>query len=412
MKETIIEVRPIRSQPVRRGIPLWVAVLALLVLAGFSIGVLGYFLRRANNDRARMERRLASWEQEKQKAELDRQKAVEQVKAVVAGARQSDALALTRTAKDACEQLLINVRKLKQEALALRTSADGRLVAQYPDLVALARRLYDYNLKELARETAVISKLEGERRIEAQLINTAGTSFLPDSSLTGAVQADTLWLAREAGKVDRARALVASLIVESRIKVPPSGVVPRAQTLDRAMAAMAEEEAVAREKTILDQTAQATASANETTAAAETERILSEAKLKAAMVKVVSDGAVDEARKVQLRAKAQSPEIQAKLAPFITPGRFQISGMSYEKLPLSYRALMQSGALLQSEVGLTKLTKIAYTRADKDRPRWHFHYDVATGWKNQPAEREMVMEAQQLLIELGPVLVEMKLLQE
>ena len=363
MKETIIEVRAINE---KRGIPLWTALLALLVLAGISVTVLVVLMRRATDDRARMEKRLAGWEQEKQKAEIDRQKAAEQAKAAVARTRQSDALAQVRTAKDACEQLLKNVRALDQEASSLRTSAAGTLVAQFPDLVGQARRLYDSDLKEVVGEPAAIAKVEDQRRLESQLVNASGTSFEPDSNLTGAVQADALWSAREGAKVDRARSLIANLISESKIKVPSSGSIPSSQTLEQAMAGVAMKEASTRQNLIVEKTAVATTVAKATTAAAESERIVNEAKLQAAQiletakakalkqqqdldlqkaaqqvetakVKVAVDQATDEARKVQLRAKLTDPKVLSQLSAFTTPGYLQTDGRnSYERRPLSY----------------------------------------------------------------------------
>ena len=43
----------------------------------------------------------------------------------------------------------------------------------------------------------------------------------------------------------------------------------------------------------------------------------------------------DEALKIELRKKATNPEIQNKLAPFITPGFLQVKGLSFDKKPYS-----------------------------------------------------------------------------
>ena len=76
----------------------------------------------------------------------------------------------------------------------------------------------------------------------------------------------------------------------------------------------------------------------------------------------------DEARKVKLRAKAKEPRVQAKLAPFTTPGYWQINGSSYTKAPLSYKALLHAGALAETTDGLQRLVEIGFYRWDKDRP--------------------------------------------
>lgn len=59
-----------------------------------------------------------------------------------------------------------------------------------------------------------------------------------------------------------------------------------------------------------------------------------------------------------------------------------------------------------SELGMQRLVNVAYDRIDKVRPRWTFKRNGVRGWFNNPDEVEMIKQVQQLLIELGPVLVE------
>lgn len=422
------------KKQVRRGIPLWAALAALLLLAVASIAILGLVLHQATNDKARLEKQAREWELEKARVEIDRQKAAEQAKLAVAHTRQTEALSLVRVATNACGQLLAGLGELGKEAAALQTNDAGRQVARHPDLIALARRLYEVDLRELPQPAVVISKLEGERRLESQLVAAAGTGFEPDATLTSTAQTDTLWANQEAGKVQRARSLLATLVEESRIKLPPAGSSGPGVTLADAMAALARGEAASRQRLIADKVAVAGATATASLAAAEAEKIVTEAKLKAAQIiedanaqkakveqeqlvrnaerKVAAEQAADEALKVKLRAKAKDPKIQAKLAAFTTPGYLQFGKDSYEKAPLSFSGLMQSGALSPSKSGLQKLVLVARNQEDRVRPRWHFHFDNMKGWEKNTEDREMVMEAQQLLIELGPTLVEMGLLQK
>jgi hypothetical protein len=58
--------------------------------------------------------------------------------------------------------------------------------------------------------------------------------------------------------------------------------------------------------------------------------------------------------------------------------------------------------------GLDHLVAIAISASDKVRPRWKLNQKF---YRRYPNQVEQVKEAQQLLIELGPVLVEMGLLQ-
>lgn len=426
-----IELVPKKAR--RQGIPLWAALAALLILAVSSIVVLAYVLNKATNDKARLEKQAQAWELEKAKVEIDRQKAAEQAKLAVARTRQTDALSQVRVATNACGQLLLNLVEFEREAAALRTSDAGRQVARFPDLVNLARRLYELDMRDLPKQSSVISKLEGERRLESQLVAAAGTGFEPDSALTSTAQADTIWANQEASKVQRARALVATLVDESKIKLAPAVSGPSI-TLADAMSNLGRREAVAHQQLIVEKTSAAATTASAAVASAEAEKILAEAKVKAARIieeanaqtskqereqlvrnaerKVAAEQATDEALKVKLRAKAKDPKIQAKLAPFTTPGYVQFGGDSYEKAPMSYTGLMQFGALNQSTAGLHRLAQVAHSREDKIRPRWHFQFDNFKGWERTTKDREMVTETQQLLIELGPTLVEMGMLQK
>ena len=427
-----IELEPKKRK--RQGIPLWAALAALLILAVSSIAVLAYVLNKATNDKARLEKQAQAWELEKAKVEIDRQKATEQAKLAVARTRQTDALSQVRVATNACGQLLLNLAEFEKEAAALRTSDAGRQVARFPDLVTLARRLYEVDMRDLPKQPMVISKLEGERRLESQLVVAAGTGFEPDSALTSTAQTDTIWANQESSKVQRARALVATLIDESKIKLPPADSAGPSVTLADAMSNLGRRVAAARQRTITEKTDEADSAAAKTVASAEAGKILAEAKAQAAKIreeaeaqaaklereqlvrnaerKVAAEQATDEALKVQLRARAKDPKIQAKLAPFTTPGYVQFGKDSYDKAPLSYSGLMQYGALSPSKSGLQKLANIARTREDKIRPRWRFHFDNDKGWEKTTEDREMVMESQQLLIELGPTLVEMGMLQK
>ena len=425
---------PQPDQSDSRGMPLWFTLAALLVLAVISIGVLAFVLRRSADDKARLERQVQAWELEKGKAEIDRQKAAEQAKLALARTRQTEALSLVRVATNACGQLLADIREVQTEAAALRTSDAGRQVAKFPDLVVLAKRFYEAELRQLTPLDLAISKLEGERRLESQLVSASGTVFEPEVSLLATARADANWATLESSKVQRLHSVLGSLVEESKIKIPLADSAATSLTLEAAMLSLSRKEAANRQRLVTEKTGVATATGNQTVASAEADKILTEAKLQAARIlekandqaakqqqeqlvrdaerKVAANDAADAASKVQLRAKAKDPKIQAKLAAFTTPGYVQFGPDSYEKAPLSYSGLVQYGALSTSKSGLQKLANIARTREDKIRPRWRFHFDQNNGWEKTTEDREMVMEAQQLLIELGPTLVEMGLLQK
>ena len=120
--------------------------------------------------------------------------------------------------------------------------------------------------------------------------------------------------------------------------------------------------------------------------------------------------AEEDARKVELRKKASEPSVQVKLAPFIQKGYWQIVGYSTEPKPLSFTALQSIGALDDSIKGMGALIRIATRQDDKVRSRWKL-VGGSVYFQKYSESMEKVKEAQNLLIELGPVLVEMGKLQ-
>ena len=84
--------------------------------------------------------------------------------------------------------------------------------------------------------------------------------------------------------------------------------------------------------------------------------------------------------------------------------------MAIDKKPHSYTRLKSFGSLDPTLAGLGKLVDMACTGRDSARPRWKLKGGPNL-WRRYPEEVEKVKEAQHLLIELGPVLVGMKLLE-
>ena len=430
-----LDLKPLPETPKPRGIPMWVALAALLGLAVVGGVVLVVIMRQATNDKAKLEAKTAAWQLEQGKVEIAKQKAEEQAKLAFARSRQTDALAQVRLATNVCGQLLQGLQDLDRDVTALRTSDAGKQAARFPDLVVLARRLYDVDLKAVTPQAAAISKLEGERRLDNQLVTAAGTAFEPDATFGTTAQSDTLWASQEIAKVQQIRSVLTAIITDAKVKIPPadsSGSV----TLDAAIAALNQSDAAARERVVVAKTRDATASATESIATAEAAKILKEAQLKAdsiladanaqaakqaqdqlvreaqqkveaSKVKVAVDQAADEAKKVQLRARLTDPSVLSQLAAFTTPGYLQVDGKnSFEKRPFSYKGLVQYGALSQDENGLTRIVHLILNGRDKVRPRSH----LSVGWKNNPEERERIMALQRLLIELGPTMAEQGLL--
>ena len=388
--------------------------------------------------------------------------------------RQNEVRAQAQQATNVLGHVLSGLQRLQSEAIALRSSEAGRKVGLYSDLVAAARQFYDADLRMLPVVGEVMSKLENARRVEQQMAASLGTTYEPEAGFATALQSDILWSAAELRRVERCQSLLTGLVQAGNANVAAPTMSPEPATLEAAMTQLAQTESLARERSIAEAVEQAKPHANQLSAEAERERIMQEARLQATNVvnamrvqfeeqhreqmiinarlqsqlltaqlqvsNVVLEMAVqrrdferkakqgeaeqhkldvvaeiqrqdllDEARNMELRRKAQDPHLQALLAPFTTPGYRQYKTMTGEKLPLSYTQLQSMGALSPNVPGLSRLAELAMSDAYRERPRWHLR-GGSYAWQNFPESMDQVREAQNALIELGPVLVELKML--
>ena len=425
------------EKPKSHGLPLWTVMAALLILALVGVASLGTIVYLTRSDKARVEKEMQALKNQQARDKVATEKAAEESKLATARTRQEELLAHVRSATNSLERLRQDVKQAAADADSLKSNEIGQKVALHPDLVAQARRLYERELPSLPASKDIIAKLEGMRRAEQQLLSASGSSFQPDADMALAVQNAGFWGQQQLDAVDRVKTLLSSLIQESKIKVAEKPFTANSPTLEATIARMAEAESKFRQQTIIQATSQASTQAVDTVAIAESQRIIESARLEAsnilaqvnetkakqhredvvrqAVLKVEDTKAtvqaqqsMDEARNIELRKKASGPEIQVKLAPFITPGYWSPKSVSYDKKPHSFKHLQSFGALDPSLAGLRKLAQLGMSPADRVRPRWK----LPVNWPKIPEAMEKIKEAQQLLMELGPVLVDMKLLDE
>ena len=424
--------------PKRRGMPLWTALVALLLLAVVVAAALGFFLYQARNAEAQLKRDVEKQKVREAQNEANAKKAAEDAKLAMARTRQEEVLAQARNATNVLERLLQEINQVNADATTLKTSQAGRLVALHPDLVAQARRLYEVDLPALAGTAETITRLEGVRRIEQQLLAALGTTYQPAAELPVTAQNAAVWGEQERRRVSNAQALMAGLVQESKIKVPPTALTDQSPNLAAAVEQLRQGEIAQHQRTVVYKTTDAKTEAANTQANAEAQRILQEASLQASnmlalvneekakwereqklreaeqkrqdtQTKLDIDAKANEARNMELRQKASDPVVQNKLAPFITPGYWQtkVGGLAVEKKPLSFSQLQARGALNPTLAGLHALVEVASSPNDRVRPRWK----MPAGWAKKEDQMEMVKNAQSLLVELGPVLVELKMLE-
>ncbi len=145
---------------------------------------------------------------------------------------------------------------------------------------------------------------------------------------------------------------------------------------------------------------------------AEAKRIERDAEITVQKAKEAVEQEKAKAERDRLLKKANTAEVKQALAPFLAPGFTQPHGSraferSVNKQPVSLRALKTAGALDQTVKGLEELTYIASSPRDNERPRWGYQ-PASHLWTGD--DQTSIKKAQDLLNELGPVMVEEGLL--
>ena len=117
-----------------------------------------------------------------------------------------------------------------------------------------------------------------------------------------------------------------------------------------------------------------------------------------------------EAERRRLLARAREPRMRQMLEPFLKPGLMQpkevqgtflVFERTKDEKPMSLTALRAVGALEPTPKGLGQLAWVAADAKD-DRPRWAFGH--SNTWSKET--QRYVSSVQELLLELGDVLVE------
>lgn len=417
-----------------------VVVLCLLCLIGAAC-LLYWAYRSRFADSARLEHERQLVTNQVQRAELEKQRGIQEAHLAMARTRQTEALARIRAATNVLVQLFTEASSVGGHASSLRTNELGRLAGLHPDVVALAKRFYDSEILQLPAIPDISEKIEGARRFEQQLVDAVGTAYEPEASLFATNEVFVLWAQEGLRKTAQVRGLLSHLEQEAKVKFSTTPLLPTSPTLEVAVQKQVQAEATSKQVAIVEQTREAQTAAVQAVAQAEAQKIIeaanreaetirreiadakadlarkeeihaAEEKLRTAQAKAAAQQKVDESSKVGLRTKASDPQIRARLAPFTTPGYMDAYGRTMlEKKAHSYSVLKSGGALEPNPAGLQMIASLAYTRVDKVRPRWSFQKGNARGWRYNTQEMALVQEAQNLLAELGPVLVEMGLLE-
>ena len=352
--------------------------------------------------------------------------------------------------------------------------ADDAQLHTHAVLSNVGRRLYESELRLLPSLDEIQSQQENARRVDQQMGDALGTTYEPDPGFAAALQNDVLTSGPELRQGERCQSLLTALIQEARAKTGAATMTPVPATLEAALAQLAQSESVFRQRVIAAATEEAKPQAAQLIADAERERIMQEArwqvtnvinemrgllekqknesvireaefqkavvaaqlqasnvaqameemrqqharelserqvkaKVEDVKVKIRVADQQEEARKIELRRKAQDPHIQGLLAPFTTPGYRQYRSTSPERQPFSYTQLQSCGALMPTMTGLHRLAELGIADLYRERPRWKVRGGLQA-WSKFPESIEQIKEAQEALLELGPVLVELNML--
>lgn len=398
-----------------------VLIIILSFLAAGAAGYLWYSLRsqKARVDRAEDEaiqaKRLV--EIERQQNETERQRGEDRARRDGAKSKREAFAIRAGTLTNSIENLLVDIPALQAQLAKLRTGEEGKSVALHPDLVVSARAFFQREVADLPTRDEAVQKLESVRRVLFQLTDKTDTTFEPTPEMIATLDDTRPWVDTAARRVQTAKGIADSLLREGQIKVPPAPLTPQSPTLQAAIDAFTTKEWNDRLQIETDKLNQAQQRATAMVADAKTNELLSEVQREVARQlqavearKTIQDIELqkmqDAVNAEKLRAKAQSPEVKNALAAFTTAGNVGANGrFSVEQVPLSYSDLVAVGALQPTIDGLLKLQQIATNPNDKIRPR------MPRGLMRRDKNTlETYTKAQKLLIELGPTMVELKML--
>ena len=409
---------------------LFLLVILLLLVAGFA----GYAWYSTRSDKARLEKELRQVQEKQQQADIERQKVqvdkqkAEDTSKLALAKNQQEAFAIrARSLTNALETLLAQIPALQSQLERLRMGGDGKKVSIFPDLVISARSLFQKDAKEIPSRDEAVQKLESLRRILFQLGENVGTAFEPTAEMTATLDDTRLWVDNATRRLQTARGIAETLLREAQIKVAPQDAPAQPPTLQAAMDALTTREWDDRQRIVTQKTVVAEKLATATVADATTNQIINQAQIEAERLKKAEaekrnahdlemakkDADIEAAK---LRAEAKTSVVKTALAPFITPGMWQVNPGFNPRLatgttprPMSFSALQKAGCLEDSTAGLIKLWHAASSQHDRMRPRWARIAKPNVAF--QDAQKlSQVKTAQDYLTRLGPSMVQLGML--
>lgn len=359
---------------------------------------------------------------------------VEQQSLAFAKTRQALAVARADDVTRLADECLAEIATFDATVQPLLANDDGKKVAGDPVQLGRFRAVYEKDRpgKDAAER---MRRAAGElvAPVRASQVNAKDASA-PSDQVAGELDRLATQLAGLKRVWEQDRRTVEAVVADAKRGRQPAAT----QSLDQAVRADAEAEALALATATEKERAKVRAEMKEKQVreAGELERKVEEAKLdKLRSTRLAEAGRIQTdaditkekgkdavaAEKAKLERerqlkKIQTPEVKQTLAPLLTPGyhqpfRYKAGALGIErtakKQPVSFSRLQEVGALEQTIHGLGELADITGSKADDVRPR--LVLPAYTDWWST-AQQEKIQKVQDLLIELGPVLVEEGLL--
>ena len=225
------------------------------------------------------------------------------------------------------------------------------------------------------------------------------------------------WADTATEKTSQLSQLLAALVSESKVKYTEATVKASSPTLEQAISKAGQSEVAANQKLITEQTKGAKTKATGMEALARVGQIFAQANsIRSDMDTQIQqiNGATKDR---QFQARAGQRDVQLQLAAFLTPGYYTPypagasadQQRSFDRKPVSYGKLKELGALNPTLDGLNTFVAIGAYRGN-DRPRLDIRYNNSR-WPRDDGLMQQAKQIQAIMIELGPSLVEMGLME-
>ena len=321
-----------------------------------------------------------------------------------AKARQKEAMDVAQDTTELLDKCGSLITVWEKDIVPLLTNDDGKFLAAQPDYVQAFNGYYNSERptqREIDRLRESLNTLTGPLKAA---LGKPDNTYTPTPSFTSQLNQSKEKAALFVTGYEEPIRMIKALLARAQ-KEGKKG----SETLSAAVDQLAADTALKKGQELSFQLKAKQEETSKRIADAQQQAVEEKATLAENAAKQDTQIAHEQADKEALTKLAKSPDIQKRLAPFITPGMTQVipnrSGaivkVPDEAKPLSFSGLNGKGALAPTDDGRTTLVWIA-TNNRNDRPKWTKPV-TSEEWK-------WVKENQEYLRKLGPVLVELGML--